>query len=60
MDELAKAKWFSTLDLNSGYYQIRLKKGEEFKLPFKLILGTLNSKLWHLVYVEPLTPSKEL
>jgi hypothetical protein len=34
MDELAKAKWFSTLDLNSGYHQIRLKAGEEFKTAF--------------------------
>jgi hypothetical protein len=39
MDELAKAKWFSTLDLNSGYHQIRLKAGEEFKTAFQTHLG---------------------
>lgn len=37
IDELARAKWFSTLDLNYGYHQIRLKKGEEFKTAFKRI-----------------------
>lgn len=36
---MAKAKWFSTLDLNLGYHQIRLKKGEEFKTAFQTHFG---------------------
>lgn len=39
IDELARAKWFSTLDLNSGYHQIRLRKGEEFKTAFQTHFG---------------------
>jgi hypothetical protein len=39
MDELAKAQWFSTLDLNLGYHQIRLKIGEEYKTAFQTHFG---------------------
>jgi hypothetical protein len=35
IDELAKARWFTTLDLNVGYHHIRLKLGEEFKTTFQ-------------------------
>lgn len=35
MDELAGSSWFSTLDLLSGYHQVRLKPGEEFKTAFQ-------------------------
>jgi hypothetical protein len=45
MDELAKATWFSTLDLNSGYHQIRLKKGEEFKIAFQTHFGHFEFKV---------------
>jgi hypothetical protein len=38
MDELAKAQWFSTLDLNSGYHQIKLKLGE-YKITFQTHFG---------------------
>jgi hypothetical protein len=38
MDELAKAQWFSTLDLNSGYHQIKLKLGE-YKIAFQTHFG---------------------
>jgi hypothetical protein len=31
VDEFSGACWFSTLDLNSGFHQIRMKSGEEFK-----------------------------
>jgi hypothetical protein len=39
MDELAKARWFTTLDLNAGYHQVRLKPGEEFKTAFQTHFG---------------------
>lgn len=34
MDELAHARWFSTLDLRAGFHQILLREGEEFKIAF--------------------------
>ena len=39
MDELANAKWFSTLDLRAGFHQILLHPGEEFKTAFQTHLG---------------------
>jgi hypothetical protein len=39
MDELAGASWFSTLDLLSGYHQVRLKPEEEFKTTFQTHQG---------------------
>jgi hypothetical protein len=35
MDELGKASWFSNLDLRSGFHQILLELGEEFKTAFQ-------------------------
>ena len=39
MDELAHAKWFSTLDLRAGFHQILLQPGEEHKTVFQTHFG---------------------
>jgi hypothetical protein len=39
LDELGKASWFSNLDLHSGFHQILLKPGEEFKTTFQTHFG---------------------
>lgn len=39
VDELVGASWFSSLDLNSRFHQIRTKAGEEFKTAFQTHFG---------------------
>lgn len=39
LDELGQASWFSKLDLCSGFHQILLQPGEEFKTAFQTYFG---------------------
>lgn len=45
MDELHGACWFTTLDLASGYHQVRLHPGEEFKTAFQTHHGQFEFKV---------------
>jgi len=39
LDELSRATYFTTLDLQAGFHQIRMKEGEEFNTAFQTHFG---------------------
>lgn len=45
LDEFARAKWFTKLDLKSRYHQIRLACADEFKTAFKTHQGLYEFKV---------------
>ena len=45
MDKLQGAKWFTALDLRSGYNNIRIKKGDEYKAAFVCNRGLFEPKV---------------
>lgn len=39
MDRVGKAKWFTKLDLRSGYHLVRIREGNEWKTAFRTRYG---------------------
>jgi len=45
MDELAGSKWFTSLDMRSGFHQIRMKEADQYKTAFQTHHGHFEYKV---------------
>ncbi|PHJ19134.1 retrotransposon ty3-gypsy subclass [Cystoisospora suis] len=47
INRLGKAKWFSTLDLQQGYYQVEVAADDQWKTAFRTLYGTYQFRVVH-------------
>ena len=59
IDTLSGSKYFSKLNLRSGYWQVRIKEADKHKTVFSVgLLGFFECNEWHLACAMPLPPFK--
>ena len=60
LDQLAGSKWFSCLDMNSGYWQVELDPNDREKSAFVSRKGYMNSRFYPLGIATLQLPLKDL